>query len=455
MSEEAVTQESAVDSAKKISFADRTMQTKIAALSLRDVTFMGQVEGLVRPEYFDDEEVACVVDIAQRYYRKYKRTFGDVNTFNLFGKSLFKQKVYRRELALDVIKQGQRLFYVDISDRDWVVDNISKFARHAAVSNAIIEIADKHLDIGNFEAIQKVLNDALQVGAYADSAGYDYGEEIESRTNERIDRVSGALPPDGITSGYKEIDEYLQPHNGWGRKELAILMGPPKIGKSTALLDFGLRACGCPRKYNVLYVTLEVSTKIISERADANISSIAMRDVTGSNQRVKTAVTDWRNGAGKFIIEERPPNTMKVSDLKRVIDKYKRKGLIFDLVIVDYADLMIPEYRTKDAIENSRTIWADLRGLGVVENFAVLSATQTNREGAKKITSSTTDVAEDFNKVRIADVFIAINKTDEEKAVGECRLGFSAIRNAESGFSIRIKQNINCMQFVTDVMGVE
>jgi replicative DNA helicase len=88
------------------------------------------------------------------------------------------------------------------------------------------------------------------------------------------------------------------------------------------------------------------------------------------------------------------------------------------------------------------------------EHIALLTATQTNREGAKAAVAKMTDVADDFNKIRIADVVISINKTDEERANNEARLFFAAMRNGPSGFALKVRQDVDRMIFIKDIIGV-
>ncbi len=82
------------------------------------------------------------------------------------------------------------------------------------------------------------------------ASSYSYGEMIEVRTEERLDRAAGKGPITGVTTGYPEIDRHLY-HKGWGRRELSVLMAPAKGGKSTALIDFGISACTHVHRYNV------------------------------------------------------------------------------------------------------------------------------------------------------------------------------------------------------------
>jgi len=432
---------------------DENFQAKIAAMCLRDAAFMQRTEGLVMPEYFENVADGHIVHIINRYYAKYKKIPGDKNVLAMLIKADKINKVLKAELVSVVAGRAKELFSHDISDRDYVVDQVATFARHQAVSKAILDSVG-HLDLNEFDKISTTLKRALDVGEEADGECYDYGEMIEARTEERIERAAGKLPSTGVTTGYPAIDKHLY-HKGWGKRELSVLMGGAKAGKTTALIDFGVSACGHINRYNVLYVTLEVSAKIIAERIDSRISEQVMFELDKHIHEVKSKVVDWKARAGKFVIREYPTGSMRVSDLRRLIEREKAKGNNFDMVIVDYADLMAPERMTDNAMENSKNVYVALRGLAMQEDIAILTATQTNREGAKKMVATMTDVAEDFNKIRIADIVISINKTDEERKLQQCRLYFAAVRNGPSNFTIRIQQDTDRMRFVKEVLGEE
>lgn len=445
---------------------DEAFQAKIAALCLRDPTFVGRVEGLIRPEYFESSAHAALVNIANRYYEKYRKIPGDRTTLSALIRHDVVKKVLQKEHVTGIVAALRDrdpaalaagaepgLFQVDISDRDLVVEEVATFARHQAVSNALLESVDL-IEKRDFDAVEKRMKVALDTGSHSEMGLYDYGAMIENRTRDRRDRASGKLAPTGITTGDPDLDKLLY-HRGWGRRELSVLMGPAKAGKTSALLDFGIKACGSAYKYNVLYVTLEVSADIISQRIDANVSDTTMSDLDRMPGSVEAEVKRYMAGAGKFIVQEFPTGQMRVSDLRRLIERFKSKGIVFDLVVVDYADLMQPERTTDSAIENSKAVYVNLRGLAMVENFAILTATQTNREGAKKAVATMTDVADDFNKIRIADIVISINKTEEERKLKEARLHFAACRNQEGGFTVRIRQVPEKMQFNVENLGTD
>jgi replicative DNA helicase len=435
---------------------DGEFQSRIAALTIRDTTFNQLIDGLLEPGYFESELESYLVGVALRYYAKYKKTPSGLGIYAILIREDIESRVLSKLMAAGVIGRLKELFEVDISDRDFVVDQVATFARHQAVQDAMYKAITK-LDRKDFDGIATVMRAALDVGINQDGDSYDYGEMIDARTGERLDRAAGKVPPQGITTGYAPLDAVLY-HRGWGRKELSVLLGAAKAGKTTALIDFAINAWADGK--NVLYVTLEVGRDVIASRMDANISAQAMMELDSHTHDVRAKVADFvskrvRGDGSKsvFKIEEFPSGRLKPSDLRRLIERYKSKGILFDLVAVDYADLMAPENHTNSAVENSKSVYVDLRGIMSAENIAGLTATQAQRGASGMNVIKADNVADDFNKIRIADLVISINKTDEERAAGRARLHFAASRNQDGGFTMEIEQAIDRMKFITRVIG--
>lgn len=428
---------------------DAEFQTKIAALTLLDSQFLKRVDGLIRPVYFEDPSEAAIASLALRYYRTYKKA-PDKSIIPRLLKEDIDAKIVRKEAAGAIVDRLKELYTTDTSDRDYVVDHVSSFARQQAVT-AAIEQSIHRLEKRDYGTIEKVLKEALQVGAMDESAGYDFFKERANRTKQRKDAAAGLVKPTGITTGFPALDDRLY-QKGWGKQELSVLMGAAKAGKTTAMINFGKNACG--KGKNVLYLTLEVAANIIGARLDASIARTPMMQLGSKIIEVDAKVEAFEKHCGKFLIHEYPTGTLRPSELRRLLQWYRGQGIIFDLVVVDYADLMAPDHRTSDAIENSKQVYIDLRAIAQTEDVAVLTATQTNREGAKAAVVTATHVAEDFNKVRIADVIISLNRTEEDIAAGQARLYFAASRNQAGGITVVVKQDMESMIYIDSIIDV-
>lgn len=429
---------------------DQSFQTKAVSLFMRDTTFAMRVKDMLRPEYFTDDAAGTMVRIVQDHVKTY-RAVPDLKILPTILKDEIAAKRIRPDMIDGVKKLVKDAITADLSNPDFVTDKITDFAKTQAIIQAM-EKSIPLLEKGEFGKIAQIMKEANAVGAVTDGGDYDYFEEIRARTQQRHDLKAGKVIRDGITTGYSALDAYLY-HYGWGRKELSCIMGAAKAGKSMSLGDFGKNAAMAG--YNVFYDSLEVAKEIIASRVDAAMSDTMMRDLHKDPDAVERAIRTIQAKSGQFRMRDHASGTLKPSQLHRLLENYRADGIIFDLVIVDYADIMASEYRSDSLQENLRTIYIDLRAIAHEANCAVLTATQTNRDGAKASTAKATDVGDDWNKARTVDIMIGINATEPEKAAGEARLTWLLSRNTEDGFSIRIKQDRQKMKFIEKIIGKE
>jgi replicative DNA helicase len=429
---------------------DAEFEGKIVALALRSDSFMRKASHLLKPEYFVSPGNAQVLNMATRFFGKYRRIPDSASLVELVKDDL-SSKVLRKEELPTVKAVIGASYKASIAEEEYVSEKVAAFARNQAVGRAIVESADLYAK-GKLDEIAKRIKQASEIGLNEEGAVTDYFARIEARTEERLERASGKLPPTGISTGVKALDDLLL-HKGWGKKELVSIMGGAKKGKTTALINFAKNAS--MNGHNVLYVSLEVSSRIIEDRLDACISDVEMSNIGTNIHKVRMEIEEVRAKAGAFLIHEYPPNTMTANMLLNLIDKYKSKGITFDLIAMDYADIMAPNFRYNDPIANSKSIYEDLRAVAVTENVAILTATQSNREGYKSTVAKAEHASEDFNKVRTVDLLLSINSTEEEQAEGKARLYFAASRNQKTGITVFLEQNLSKMQFINKVLGVE
>jgi replicative DNA helicase len=191
---------------------------------------------------------------------------------------------------------------------------------------------------------------------------------------------------------------------------------------------------------------------IYADRLDANFSDTAMRLLKDHPFDVATKVKAAALKSAPLMVHDFASGSLKPSMIRRILERYRAKGIIFDLIVVDYADICSAEHPTGEFRHDSNSFWVDLRGIGYEQNAAILTATQTNREGAKKMTATGLDVAEDINKTRNVDLLISINATPEEIDSNEVRLFAAASRNQKE-FHLRIQQDREKMRFIKKVLG--
>lgn len=427
-------------------------QTRLAALSLRDTSFLRRTDGIIKPDYFGNIYEAILVNISLNYFERYRQSpRGKAEWIELL-KEAKKDNRIRKEMLPGVIEKLKEVFTADISGSEYAAEKCGQFARHQAIINALPHIITLVTEKGKIDEAAQVAKKAFDVGAHEEAEEIDFFGDIENRTQYRKDVIAGKIAGVGIPTGIAKFDNLLH-HKGLGRKELTAFMGGAKRGKSIWLGEIGARFS--MNGANVLYITLELSKEIVALRLDANLSNTNISDVDASLFSVEKALLAKRTAKnGLFKIVEYPSGTFKPSALRRLIEKYKSDGLVFDAIFVDYADIMAPDHNYGTEVENSKSIWLALRAIAQEEDVAMVTATQTTRGGHEASTAKASDVASDFNKVRIADLLISINSTEEERADGIARLFFAASRNQAGDFCLKIEQDLSQGKAICGILGV-
>jgi replicative DNA helicase len=431
---------------------DEDFQIKILACILKDSNFNLQTEGLIKPAYFTQESQIVISKLGLDFFRKFRKPL-DIASLGVLLKEALKRKLFRESSLPEVKDMIKRVWEAEVTSPEFVVEQIGEFARYRAMESAlenVISLMEKRELDKAFEIFKVAAETAPNTG----SQEYDFWEKIKERSEQRRLEAAGLVKPNGITTGNSRLDSLLK-HKGWGRGELASLMGGAKSGKSTALGCFASAAALAG--FNVLLVSLEVSKEIIAERLDATLSRTPTHELTASLCEVEKRISSMseKGGLGKFYIHEYPSGTLTPAELRRLIQKYKSSSVKFDLIVVDYADIMLPDFRTTDPIENSKSIYLALRAIAQEEGAAMLTATQTNREGMKSTVAKMTHVSDDINRARIVDLMISLNVTEEERSEGIMRLYFAASRNQKGDFTVVIKQDLSTMTFLTEVLRYE
>lgn len=435
---------------------DGDTSTEIVSCMMWDQEFLRRTDGLIEPTYFSNPIEYVFATLTIEHYRKYGENPTKTVWVELIKKAIASKMLrddQKSDAALYLINSGK----LTVRNRAWLLDSIAEFAKQQAMTNTLFGSAKELLKLSDptrFERVEKMMREAMQVALHIEDDDYDLIEKIEERTQERLLVASGGAPKTGITTGVKELDGVLM-HGGWGKKEMSILMGGAKASKSFHLSFFAVNAALDGK--NVLFVTLENSVPVVAMRMDAQLSKIKISEQFTSPHAMKAGVV--AAGAaprmGKIKIRYRDADVFTPANLQRLIDEYKAKGIIFDLLVIDYLDLMAPDHRTNEPRENSRLTWVGARRVAANENMALLSATQTNRAGHSSATVKAEHVAEDFNKIRTADLVLSINRTDDEKAASKARITFAASRNQADGATLFVSQDLDLGMAISEVDSVE
>lgn len=214
--------------------------------------------------------------------------------------------------------------------------------------------------------------------------------------------------PYGILNGIKAVDVITFGYQGG---ELTVLAGRSSMGKSAYAIDVILNAS---KEHNVLFFSLEMSTKIIIQRMLTNLSEVSLNklktnDLTETEQaRFQQAIIGLEQR--KIFIDD--------SSLLTPVQCYKKIQLLndknkIDLVVIDFLQLMSTgKPDTGNLAQNVDEICRNLRATAKHFNIPLLLLSQLNRkvEDRQGHEPRLSDLRDSGGIEQVADVVLLLHR---------------------------------------------
>lgn len=386
----------------------------LAWMLLHDMRYADVAYNALDSDCFESKVYGAIFDAGKTLYTTTRVPVGDVgiraaltnarNTARVGSKNHI---VYERALAkLDALSRDTRY---DAGVRSVVEQQTAKFVTKARVRNALLQCGTLW-ETDQFDDILRNVEQAVRGGDLLkkQDLGIDFNNVKQKLSLYKKQRVNVRACPVGIPLMDSKIRGGLDP------AALGIIMAPAKRGKSLFLVNAA--ANSLLRGLNVAVVSLELRKHDYAQRFDARLTGIPINELATNYAAHASLVRKrTRRLTGRLFIQSWGSNTASTNDvhvwLKALDSRY---GFKPDLLVVDYIDLLIVKTRRNDRPDTGEICKA-LRQMGEDFNCAVWSASQTNRGSFHGRTIDLEDVAEDLQKIQVADVIMGWAQTQKEK----------------------------------------
>lgn len=414
-----------------------SIQRGIIYLLIHDEEFYAQIIHLVKPEYFEFPVHSKLFSITTDFYTKYnKLPTRDIllqeAKDNLLPKETFED--YDDELyRIETIREDS------LEHKDYILEQIEKFARQASVKQAIAESITL-LKENRFAEIETKIRESLAVSRHID-VGHLYFDDLDERLEDllKTDNIEYFSPC------FPSISDALD--GGLQRKEMAMVVAFSGGGKSVYLVNQSVQFL--IDNYKVLYVTLEMSQYRIARRFDSVMSLIPQNQLKDEYQLLKERLAMFKENFenSNLVIREFPTKRANVNHIRALLDQLKlHHDFVPDVIVVDYLELLNPNTEINQEYLAQQRIAEELRGLAIEKNCLVFTATQSNREGRKAKTITDMEIGDSFGKIRPVDFVMSLNQTEEEFDKGFMRAFVIKSRNGKTRFSVPVKVNYNTLR---------
>lgn len=270
---------------------------------------------------------------------------------------------------------------------DNAIEIVSELSRRrkmlAGLDGACALIADPSADLGDVMAAADA--------ALTDNAASDGIEQLSAVQCADNLINSFADPKSGVTCNtIPDLDRIvgkLRP------KELIILAGRPGMGKTAVALSYALGAA--QSGFGTMYVSLEMSGTELSARMLSDLAFDGHKGVLYSNIRdgeltdnQKREVWKARNMLSDMPLRVIDAGKLTTARLSMLVMRTKRRmeaaGQSLDLVIVDYLQLLSPDYRTNGMYEKVSEISMALKAIAKTHGVTIMALAQLSREVEKR-----------------------------------------------------------------------
>lgn len=370
--------------------------------------------GILKTSYFDPS-IRQSIHFIQEYTEKYKQV----------------PSIEQIKAETNLVVEVKQLNKAEIS---YAADEISTFCRHKAIEQAILA-SPKLLEKQDFGKLEDNIKKAISIGLQKD-LGVDYFSNIEQRLRETQDTGSA------ISTGWMELDELLG--GGILRQEMLLFGGSSGSGKSVMMSNLAVNFL--EKKLNVLYISLELSERVVAKRFDSMITGLGQSEIFKQMTRVAVEIQKSSLEMGKLHIKRMPESITKANDIRSYLKEFEMThGYIPDLIIIDYLDCMASNRNisVEDVFTKDKFVSEEVRSIGFDFDCVVCSASQLNRGAVnEKETHSHSSIAGGISKIFTVDNFVIIEQTDQMRAKGEYRLKLMKTRSSGGvGKTILLKWN--------------
>jgi len=395
----------------------KSFQEKLVKTILFDRNFANQMEEVLDTNYLELKYLQVFVDLLIQHKQSYPHP-----TYEAMVSVVRTQtEDYSGSIIKQVIEFMARIKSNAIGDDDeeYVKEKSLDFCKKQKLKEAILKSVDL-LQSQSFDQIQKVINEAMNLGADNDH-GHDWHQDVLDRFEMKMRNP--------ISTHWDEIDDITK--GGLGKRELGVVVAPTGAGKSMALAHLG--AMAVVKGKTVVHYTLELADTVVGQRYDSCITGIDLKNLMSMKDAIVMAV---EHIPGKLIIKEYPTKSASTRTIIGHLEKLKQKGITPDMIIVDYADLLKPTasgFKTQELRHSLGNIYEELRAIGQVWDIPVWTASQTNRSGLNAEVITMEAISEAFSKCFVADFICSISRTIEDKTENKGRMFVAKNRNGIDG----------------------
>lgn len=409
---------SIVDATREGTFTKYGQKFQLATLSLliQDKIFAKKVQGIIKPEYFDNKYTQWICEQVLEQLETYRSapSFEDLKTI-INTQTGGNAKLYLTTLNSIEIVELDRIEYVQSEAEKFC---FTKFALEQ------LEHEKAKIMLGDFEGAKQTAFAKYKTtnNAYKEA---DIKKDYKlALTIENLNPVPTILPSvNKVTKG------------GAGSGTLNVIMAQSNFGKSMFLMANARNAAHEGK--NVVYFSLETDYLQLMQRFLAGYTNIP-QDLLKNNRSLIEAQMDKLPGNLKVV--EFKSIHAKVESLKAKIDDYRSQGFFPDMIVVDGLNQVKAPKGTNFTNSNDKFEYLaeELRDWAKELELPVYIAFQSNRGGFNQEYADEQNIGKAIEVYQVCDTMLMFTQTPQMLEIGECYVQLLKNRLGPKGLMLKL-----------------
>jgi len=400
----------------------QSFQSKVVSALITDTKFLDTISEITTPKFFENDANKWIVSEILEYHEVYRKP----PTLDVFKSQL--SKVDNEVLKKTVVEQLRHVFtQVGNVDLDYIKNEFTNFCINQNLKGVILQSVDL-LKAGSYDRIKDLVDRAMKVGQ-ENNLGMDYIEDYDERVQD--------LKRTTVPTKWQPINDLMD--GGLGPGELGVVVAPSGVGKTWILTAIGAEAVR--QGLSVVHYTMELSEHYVGARYDTVFTGTPSAELKDKKDEVKAKITNLK---GKLLIKYFPPKGVTVKKLQQHIEKMVTLDNKPDVIIVDYADLLLSHSNKSDSTYAEQGgVYIDLRGMSGELEIPVWTASQTNRSAIDSEVIEADKIADSYAKVMNADFIMSWSRKSKDKLNDTARAHIMKNRFGPDGITFPCKMNTN------------
>ena len=400
----------------------QSFQSKVVSALVTDNKFLDVISEITNPKFFENDANKWIISEIIEYHNEYRKP----PTLDVFKSEL--SKIDNDILKKTVVEQLRHVFTnIGNVDLDYIKNEFREFCINQNLKGVILRSVDL-LKAGSYDRIKDEVDAAMKVGNET-NLGMDYIEDFYERT-EDLKRTT-------VATKWNPINDLMD--GGLGPGELGVVVAPSGVGKTWILTAIGAEAVR--KGLSVVHYTMELSEHYVGARYDTVFTGIPSADLKVKKEEVKGKI---KNLQGRLLIKYFPPKGVTVKKLQQHIEKMVTLDNKPDVIIIDYADLLLSHSNKSDSTyQEQGGVYIDLRGMSGELEIPVWTASQTNRSAIDSEVIEADKIADSYAKVMNADFIMSWSRKSKDKLNNTARAHVMKNRFGPDGITFPCKMDTN------------